>query len=129
MPLADGANCQRYAHAVLDLFGLYVPALRSSELADDPRLIRIEEQRSIRPLDLLLLNESTSTYGAHVGVHLADDHVLHLCAELGRPTVWRSPSSPTGPATTIRSQAYEHGAHNSTTGENAQAGLAAVSYG
>lgn len=35
-PIAEGANCQRYAYGVLALFGRTVPDHRSSELWDDP---------------------------------------------------------------------------------------------
>ncbi len=83
----EGANCQRFAAAVLELFGLHVPALRSSDLWTDPRLRRITPG-NLEPLDLVLFAAEGSAYGAHVGVHLVEDQVLHLCAEVGRPAVW-----------------------------------------
>src|SRR5437762_2304449 len=82
--LGDGANCQRYAYAVLRHFGLSVPPLRSAELwADERATVRAERPR---PLDLVLFDggpaEGRPTgYGAHVGVHLAPALVLHLCKE------------------------------------------------
>ncbi|WP_197675889.1 C40 family peptidase [Micromonospora auratinigra] len=84
-PPTAGANCQRYASAVLALFGRAVPRLRSRELWTDPRLRTVAVPR---PLDLVLFNPTGDPYGAHVGVVLGDDEVLHLCREVGRPAVW-----------------------------------------
>lgn len=83
---AAGGNCQLFAYEVLRHFGLSPAAWRSSELWDDT-------QSSVRvpvfaPLDLLLFNASDNPFGAHVGVWAGDDAVLHLCAEVGHPTVW-----------------------------------------
>ncbi|MGV2919565.1 hydrolase [Streptomyces alfalfae] len=84
--LAAGANCQLFAYAVLEHFGLAPAPLRSSELWDDTRTtVRVGAPE---PLDLLLFNASDRAYGAHVGVWTGDDAVLHLCAEAGRPAVW-----------------------------------------
>ncbi|MGW7041465.1 hydrolase [Streptomyces avermitilis] len=84
--LTAGGNCQLFAYEVLTLFGLAPPPLRSSELWDDTQTtVRVSAPQ---PLDLLLFNASASAYGAHVGVWAGDDAVLHLCAEVGRPTVW-----------------------------------------
>lgn len=90
--LADGANCQRYAYAVLGHFGLLIPPLRSAELWADERATRRAGRP--RPLDLVLFDGGPVAgrpegYGAHVGVHLGPDQVLHLCREVGRPAVWR----------------------------------------
>lgn len=84
--LAAGANCQLFAYGVLEYFGRAVPPLRSSDLWDDTAAtVRVPVPR---PLDLLLFNAADSAYGAHVGVWVGDDQVLHLCAEVGRPAVW-----------------------------------------
>jgi hypothetical protein len=84
--IRDGANCQLYAYAVLEHFGLTVPPHRSSELWTDTAVtVRVDRPE---PLDLVLFNNTTDPYGAHVGVYVGDDQVLHLCAELGRPAVW-----------------------------------------
>jgi cell wall-associated NlpC family hydrolase len=85
--LIDGANCQRYAYAVVALFGRYVPRLRSSELWSAAELEPVASG-AIRPLDLVLFNSTRNPYGAHVGVAMPDDEVLHLCSEVGRPAVW-----------------------------------------
>ncbi|MEV0126281.1 hydrolase [Streptomyces sp. NPDC050703] len=84
--LAAGANCQLFAYAVLEHFGLAPAPLRSSDLWDDTRTtVRVSGPE---PLDLVLFNASDRAYGAHVGVWAGDDAVLHLCAEVGRPAVW-----------------------------------------
>ncbi|MFI1438582.1 hydrolase [Streptomyces fructofermentans] len=84
--LAEGANCQLFAYAVLAHFGLHVPAWRSSDLwADTERSVRV---RTPEPLDLALFNRADDAWGAHVGVVAGEGLVLHLCAEVGRPAVW-----------------------------------------
>ncbi|MGH4031345.1 hydrolase [Actinomycetota bacterium Odt1-20B] len=85
--LGAGANCQLFAYEVLRHFGLSPAPLRSSELWEDTdSTVHAAEPE---PLDLLLFNGSAAAYGAHVGVWAGDDAVLHLCAEVGRPAVWR----------------------------------------
>ncbi|MFI8510235.1 hydrolase [Streptomyces sp. NPDC085460] len=87
--LGPGANCQLYAYEVLRHFGLNPPDLRSSELWDDTeRTVRVPVD-GLRPLDLLLFNSVDRAYGAHVGVWAGEGEILHLCAEAGRPVVWR----------------------------------------
>lgn len=81
-----GANCQRFAYEVLRFFGREVPALRSSELwADDQFSERVDEPE---PLDLILFAGSADSFGAHIGVHVDERRVLHLCEEVGTPVVW-----------------------------------------
>ncbi|MER5182298.1 hydrolase [Streptomyces sp. NPDC002896] len=87
--LAAGANCQLFAYEVLRHFGLAPPDLRSSDLwSDTQATIRVSEAQ---PLDLLLFNATDNAYGAHVGVWAGEGQVLHLCAEVGRPSVWETP--------------------------------------
>jgi cell wall-associated NlpC family hydrolase len=84
--LALGANCQLFVYTVLRHFGLAPPPLRSSDLWSDTRdTVRVP---AARPLDLLLFNTTDDAYGAHVGVWVGENNVLHLCAEIGRPAVW-----------------------------------------
>jgi len=81
-----GSNCQSFAYGVVSLFGLVVPPLRSSELwADADATVAVEEPKC---LDLVLLNSTKDSWGAHVGVWMTPDEILHLCAEVGYPTVW-----------------------------------------
>ncbi|NNC12851.1 hydrolase [Planctomonas sp. JC2975] len=84
--LESGANCQRYAYAVLALFGLHVPPHRSSELWEDQSLEH-PDRVDAEDLDLVLFNNSDAAWGAHVAIVMGDD-LLHLCAEEGRPATW-----------------------------------------
>ncbi|MFJ2829635.1 hydrolase [Streptomyces sp. NPDC087263] len=84
--LAEGANCQLFAYEVLRHCSLTVPDWRSSDLWDDTG--RTERVAHARPLDLVLLNAADNAWGAHVGVVVGEDRVLHLSAEVGRPAVW-----------------------------------------
>ena len=84
--LASGANCQRYAYAVLAQFGLFLPPWRSSELWADAT--HTQCVAAFRPLDLLLFGRTAQAYAAHVAVYMGDDQALHLCKSVGRPAVW-----------------------------------------
>ncbi|MFD3948286.1 hydrolase [Streptomyces sp. NPDC058579] len=85
--LAEGANCQLFAYEVLSHFGLTVPPLRSSDLwQDTAATVHVPTPQ---PLDLLLFNSTEDPYGAHVGVSVGSDAVLHLSAEVGSPAVWK----------------------------------------
>lgn len=87
-PIDAGANCQRYAYEVLSLFGHHVDDLRSSELwADTSSTSRVGDG-DLAPLDLVLFNATGNPYGAHVGLVMAADEVLHLCGEVGHPATW-----------------------------------------
>ncbi|WP_157071602.1 hydrolase [Curtobacterium ammoniigenes] len=71
---------------MLALFGLRVPAHRSTELWEDQRLAH-PDSVDARDLDLVLFNNSNEAWGAHVAVVMGDA-LLHLCAEEGRPAIW-----------------------------------------
>ena len=40
------------------------------------------------PFDLILFNRAHSAFGAHVGVFVGDDSVLHLARRVAVPAVW-----------------------------------------
>jgi len=82
----SGSNCQRYAYGVLSLFGLWCPPLRSSDLWLDTTATSVVD--SPQALDLALFNPTDEPYGAHVGVWMARDEILHLCDEIGTPVIW-----------------------------------------
>ena len=84
--LESGANCQRYAYAVLALFDLRLPPHRTSELWEDQSLEH-PDRADARDLDLVLFNHSDDPWGAHVAI-VTGDMLLHLCAEEGRPAIW-----------------------------------------
>ncbi len=85
--LGEGANCQRYSFSVLAFFGFTIPDFRSSDLWQDT--VATRRVSSPQPLDLLLFNRSDGPWGAHVGLYVADNAVLHLCKEIGFPEVWK----------------------------------------
>lgn len=82
----EGSNCQRFAYGVLALFRLECPSLRSSELWEDS--VRTFVVDLPQPLDLAFFNKDRDLFGAHIGLWMAEDEVLHLSREVGRPTVW-----------------------------------------
>lgn len=81
-----GGNCQLFAYEVLGHFGIQLPDLRSDELWLDASATTAVA--SPQPLDLALFSDSAESWGAHVGVVVGSDAVLHLCEEVGRPAVW-----------------------------------------
>ena len=83
--LAAGRNCQRFAYAVLDRVGRGVPPLRSSELWNDTQFT--ERVECPQTLDLALFGPTHDPWGAHVGVVINVNSVLHL-GEDGKPAVW-----------------------------------------
>lgn len=83
--VADGANCQQFAYELLRHFGFGVPDVRSSELwADTEQTSPVE---ALEPFDLLLFSPDGRAWGAHVGVYLGEDRVVHLSKEAGLPEV------------------------------------------
>jgi hypothetical protein len=82
----DGSNCQRFAYEILKLFGLNCPPLRSSNLWREEGATAIVVRPE--PLDLVFFGAGSNPYGAHIGVWMASDEVLHLCKEIGIPSVW-----------------------------------------
>lgn len=87
-PIGDGGNCQRYAYGVLAQFGYRIGDLRSSRLWADTDTTSHVRAGDLTPLDLVLFNDGADPYGAHVGLVMATDQVLHLSREVGRPTIW-----------------------------------------
>jgi lipoprotein Spr len=84
--LEKGANCQYFAYMVLKYFGYKIGNFRSSNLWDDK--IYTKQVETLKPLDILLFNRSKKSYGAHIGLYLGNDRILHLCKEVGYPTIW-----------------------------------------
>ena len=58
-----GANCQVFAYNLLRDFGLNPPNYRSSELWDDSEFSEVVIE--FKPLDIMMYNDSTDSYGAH----------------------------------------------------------------
>jgi len=84
--LSGGANCQRFAYAVLAQFGIAPPPFRSSELWADSAYSRVVS--ALQPLDLMLFGRRRESHGAHVGVYAGAGQVLHLSALVGHPATW-----------------------------------------
>ncbi len=83
--IAQGANCQQFAYEVLRHFGFSVPDLRSSELWEDTE--HTSRAEILEPFDLLLFSPDGNPFGAHVGVYLGDEKVIHLSKEAGIPEI------------------------------------------
>lgn len=84
--LSAGANCQRYAYAVLAHFGQSLPPWWSSELWEDTTWTFVVT--TLEPLDLLLFNRTDDPFGAHLGVYSGQGAVLHLAKSIGIPALW-----------------------------------------
>jgi len=80
------ANCQSFAYAVLRHFRRTIPDFRSSELWNDSHHTFAVEHYV--PLDLILFNRAPIAFGAHVGVYVGENSVLHLARRVGLPAVW-----------------------------------------
>ncbi|MBU1304042.1 MAG: C40 family peptidase [Alphaproteobacteria bacterium] len=94
--LSAGANCQRYAYAVLSHFGVNVPPFRSSELWADHQSSAVVTR--FEPLDLLLFSRDGAAYGAHVAVYVGEGQALHLAKSVGTPAIWSLHRFPELPA-------------------------------
>jgi hypothetical protein len=82
----NGANCQLFAYGMLGLFGIDCPPLPSTRLWRDCRATVAVQQPE--PLDIALFNATPDPFGAHLGVWMAPDEIVHLCKEVGHPVVW-----------------------------------------
>jgi hypothetical protein len=85
--LVGGANCQQYAYEFLREFGYTIPDFRSSDLWEDTQYTIVSELPET--FDLILVHDSSNPWGAHVGVCLGSDAVLHLSQKLGVPAIER----------------------------------------
>jgi lipoprotein Spr len=84
--LSESPNCQNFAYEILRHFGRTIPDFRSSNLWDDTEhTIAVSDTQ---PLDLLLFNRTTNSWGAHVALCVGEDHAIHLSRQIGTATVW-----------------------------------------
>lgn len=81
-----GANCQRFAYALLRHNGRTISDFRSSDLWEDSCETFVVE--TLEPLDLLLFNRALEPWGAHVAVFLGEDRAVHLARHIGKPAIW-----------------------------------------
>jgi len=84
--LGEGANCQRFAYAILAGHGIKLPPFRSSDLWEDTQFTFVPQ--SLEPLDLILFNASNRAYGAHIAVYVGEETAVHLSKEKGYPEAW-----------------------------------------
>lgn len=84
--LNKGTNCQGFVYEVLNHFGYQVPDFRSSELWADTTYTK--QAKRLKPLDITFFNGAKESYGAHLGLYLGANKVIHLCKEVGRVTIW-----------------------------------------
>ena len=84
--LENGANCQVFAYALLRLNDKVVPDLRSKELWEDQGLS--ETVKTFEPLDILFFKKDDNPWGAHVGVYIGNDQVIHLAKKQEYPVIW-----------------------------------------
>jgi murein DD-endopeptidase / murein LD-carboxypeptidase len=80
-----GANCQQYAYEFVRALGFIIPDLRSSDLWADTVYTQYFKQP--KRFDLVLVHNAPDPWGAHVGVYLGDDLVLHLSKKIGTPAI------------------------------------------
>ncbi len=85
--ISNGANCQVFAYHLLRHNNRIVPDFRSSELWDDDKFsIRITED--YQPLDVLFFHRKQEAYGAHIGVFIGNNQVIHNAKKIGLPIIW-----------------------------------------
>lgn len=85
--LREGANCQTYAYAFIRHYGRRISDFRSSALWADTACTQPVSQAE--PFDLMLFHRTPRAWGAHVGVYLGAELVLHLAKHIGIPAIWR----------------------------------------
>lgn len=85
--LETGANCQVFAYTLLRHNGKQVPDLRSMELWEDEEFSTVAE--NFEPLDILFFKKDKQPWGAHLGVYLGNEQVLHLSRKVGKPIIWK----------------------------------------
>jgi lipoprotein Spr len=84
--IKDGANCQFFVYTLLEYFGYPKLTFRSSELFDDK-----EETINVsnaEVFDIIMFNNVDKSYGAHLGLYIGKDKVIHLSKEVGLPSIW-----------------------------------------
>ena len=81
------ANCQVYAYEILRFNDLFVPDLRSSELWSDSKdSTTISDNYEL--LDILFSNENNDSWGAHLGLYIWENKVLHNSKDIWWPAIF-----------------------------------------
>jgi cell wall-associated NlpC family hydrolase len=85
--LENGANCQTFVYEILkESQPWFVPDFRSSELWEDKKYT--ETVSNLEVSDIVFFNRNENSYGAHLGIYVGNNKVLHLCKEIGFPSIW-----------------------------------------
>jgi cell wall-associated NlpC family hydrolase len=85
--LTEGANCQVFTYSFLQHFGINIkPTFRSKELWEDEEYTR--QVTTPQTFDIVFFNKTKDPYGAHIGVYLSDNKIIHLSKIVGFPTIW-----------------------------------------
>ncbi len=83
--IANGANCQYFAYELIRHYGRVIPDFRSSDLWEDTTHTSIVAD--LQPLDLILLHKTQNAWGAHVGVYVGNNLIIHLSKNIGFPII------------------------------------------
>jgi lipoprotein Spr len=81
-----GANCQVYAYEILRFNNKNIPDYRSSELWEDTLYSSIVSSE-YHPWDILFFNKNNDPYGAHLGIYLWDNKILHNSKDIWKPAI------------------------------------------
>ncbi|EKD84985.1 MAG: Cell wall-associated hydrolase [uncultured bacterium] len=82
-----GANCQLFVYEFLRCNGYDIPFdYRSSGLWEDQKFTK--RVKSLKPFDILFFNKTSNSYGAHLGIYIGSDKVIHLSRVAGYAAVW-----------------------------------------
>ncbi len=87
--LEYGANCQYFAYEFLKYYGVNTNGIenfRSSDLWEDT--IFTTKVKRLKTFDLVLFNKTADAFGAHVGVYIGKNSVIHLSKIVGYPVEW-----------------------------------------
>ena len=85
--ISKGANCQLFVYELLRHNGFNILfTFRSSDLWEDTRYT--EKVDTLKPFDIAFFNKFFIPYGAHLGVFLGNNTVVHLSKIVGYPVIW-----------------------------------------
>ncbi|MGZ6472786.1 MAG: hypothetical protein ACXWRZ_16575 [Bdellovibrio sp.] len=68
-------------------FGFQIGDLRSSDLWKDT-VFTTEVADDLQAFDIVLINKNQDSYGAHIGLCIGNNKILHLSKKEGKPVVW-----------------------------------------
>lgn len=87
--LKTGSNCQVFAYELLRLNGKNVPNLWSDQMWNDREFSYPVDKYPFEPLDLLFFNRTSNLHGAHVGIYIGNNEVIHNSRKVGNVSIWK----------------------------------------